>query len=101
MTATTEGKRLKMNRPENLLWLIGAAAVLLILSFFTRKAEWLINFVLRSIMGTIAIYFIHMGVPFLGFTAVVGINAASVLTAGILGIPGIVMLYGLSIYEIL
>lgn len=90
-----------MNRPENLLWLIGAAAVLLILSFFTRKAEWLINFVLRSIMGTIAIYFINMGVTFLGFTTVVGINAVSVLTTGILGIPGIVMLYGLSIYEIL
>ncbi len=90
-----------MNQPENLLWLIGAAVLLLILSFFVRKAEWLINFVLRSIMGTIAIYFINIGVTFLGFTTVVGINAASVLTTGILGIPGIVMLYGLSIYEIL
>ena len=49
----------------------------------------------------IAIYFINMGVTFLGFTTVVGINAVSILTTGILGIPGIVMLYGLSIYEIL
>lgn len=90
-----------MNQPENLLWLIGVAVLLLILSFFARKAEWLINFVLRSIMGTIAIYFINMGITFLGFTTVVGINAASVLTTGILGIPGIVMLYGLSLYKIL
>ena len=90
-----------MNHPENLLWLAGAAVLLLILSFFARKAEWLINFILRSIMGTIAIYFINMGVTFLGFTTVVGINAVSILTTGILGIPGIVMLYGLSIYEIL
>ena len=90
-----------MNQPENLLWLIGAAVLLLILSFFARKAEWLINFVLRSIMGTIAIYFINMGVTFLGFTTVVGINAVSILTTGILGIPGIVMLYGLSLYKIL
>lgn len=90
-----------MNQPENLLWLIGAAVLLLILSFFARKAEWLINFVLRSIMGTIAIYFINMGITFLGFTTVVGINAVSVLTTGILGIPGIVMLYGLSIYRML
>mgnify|MGYP000590406960 CR=1 FL=1 len=59
------------------------------------------NFALRGIMGTIAIYFINMGVTFLGFTSVVGINAVSILTTGILGIPGIVMLYGLSIYEIL
>ena len=99
MTAAAERKL--MNQPENLLWLIGAAVLLLILSFFVRKAEWLINFVLRSIMGTIAIYFINIWVTFLGFTTVVGINAASVLTTGILGIPGIVMLYGLSIYEIL
>ena len=90
-----------MNQPENSLWLIGAAVLLLILSFFVRNAEWLINFVLRSIMGTIAIYFINIGVTFLGFTTVVGINAASVLTTGILGIPGIVMLYGLSLYRIL
>lgn len=90
-----------MNQPENLLWLIGAAVLLLILSFFARKAEWLLNFALRGIMGTIAIYFINMGVTFLGFTTVVGINAVSILTTGILGIPGIVMLYGLSIYEIL
>ena len=90
-----------MNQPENILWLIGAAVLLLVFSFFTRKAEWLINFVLRSIMGTIAIYFINMAVTFFGFATVVGINAVSVLTTGILGIPGIMMLYGLSIYEIL
>ena len=75
--------------------------LLLILSFFARKAEWLINFILRSIMGTIAIYFINMGVTFLGLSTVVGINAASVLTAGVLGIPGIMLLYGLSVYAIL
>ncbi len=90
-----------MNHPEKLLWLIGAAVLLLILSFFARKAEWLINFVLRSIMGTIAIYFINMGITFLGLPTVVGINAASVLTTGALGIPGIVLLYGLSVYAIL
>lgn len=90
-----------MEHPENLLWLIAVAALLLLISFFGKKAEWLLNFVLRSIMGTIAIYFINMGITFLGFTTVVGINAASVLTTGILGIPGIVMLYGLSLYKIL
>ena len=83
-----------MEHPENLLWLIAVAALLLLISFLGKKA-------LRGIMGTIAIYFINMGVTFLGFTSVVGINAVSILTTGILGIPGIVMLYGLSIYEIL
>ena len=89
-----------MEHPENLLWLLAVAALLLLISFLGKKAEWLLNFALRGIMGTIAIYFINMGVTFLGFTTVVGINAVSILTTGILGIPGIVMLYGLSIYEI-
>ena len=84
-----------MEHPENLLWLIAVAALLLLISFLGKKAEWLLNFALRGI------YFINMGVTFLGFTSVVGINAVSILTTGILGIPGIVMLYGLSIYEIL
>lgn len=90
-----------MEHPENLLWLIGVAALLLLISFLGKKAEWLLNFTLRGIMGTIAIYFINMGVSFLGFPVAVGINAVSILTAGTLGVPGIVMLYGLSIYEIL
>ena len=68
---------------------------------FGEKGRVAPQFALRGIMGTIAIYFINMGVTFLGFTTVVGINAVSILTTGILGIPGIVMLYGLSIYEIL
>ena len=63
-----------MEHPENLLWLIAVAALLLLISFFGKKAEWLLNFALRGIMGTIAIYFINMGVTFLGFTTVVGIN---------------------------
>ena len=90
-----------MEHPENLLWLIAVAALLLLISFLGKKAEWLLNFALRGIMGTISIYFINMGVTFLGFATVVGINAVSILTTGILGIPGIVMLYGLSIDEIL
>ena len=88
-----------MEHPEKLLWLIGAAAILLIISFFGKKTEWLINFALRSIMGTIALYFINMGIAALGFTVTVGINIATVLTTGILGLPGIVLLYGLGVYH--
>ena len=90
-----------MEHVGNLLWLIGAAILLLIMSFLGKKAEWLINFVLRGILGTIAIYFINTGITFLGLPIMVGINAASVLTAGILGFPGIVLLYGLSVYQFL
>ncbi len=61
--------------------------------------EGLLNLALRSIFGTILIYFINWGLGTLGLAVAVGINAATVLTAGILGFPGIVALYGLVIYR--
>lgn len=88
-----------MEHPEKLLWLIGAAVILLMISFFGKKAEWLINFALRSITGTIALYFINLGMASMGFAVTVGINLATVLTTGILGLPGIVLLYGLGVYH--
>ena len=88
-----------MEYPEKLLWLIGAAVILFIISFIVKKTEWLINFTLRGIIGTIALYFINMGVMALGAAVTVGINIATVLTTGILGLPGIILLYGLSVYH--
>lgn len=52
-------------------------------------------------MGAIAIYFMNQGVTALGFTAVVGMNPVSVMTVGMLGFPGILLLYGLSIYNMM
>ena len=87
-----------MEHPEKLLWLIMAAAIVLVISFMGKWTEWILNFVLRNIVGTIALYFINMGIAATGFPVTVGINAATILTTGFLGLPGIVLLYGLSIY---
>ena len=40
-------------------------------------------------------------IEILGFTVAVGINAATALTVGILGFPGILVLYGLAVYHML
>ncbi len=53
---------------------------------------------MRCILGAIGIYFVNMGLEFLGITSGVGINAISVLTTGILGFPGFIALYGLGLY---
>ena len=63
--------------------------------------EKIINFVMRGILGTIAIYFINMALERMGISAGVGINAATVLTSGILGTPGVALLYGISFYGIM
>ncbi len=65
------------------------------------KKEWLLNTVLRSILGVIAIYFINAALESAGISLGVGINGATVLTSGILGIPGLAALYGIGLYKFL
>jgi inhibitor of the pro-sigma K processing machinery len=71
------------------------AAVVLIVAAMKLKAEWLMNFVMRSILGTVAIYFINGALENLGVTSSVGVNPLTVLTSGILGFPGLAALYGI------
>lgn len=61
--------------------------------------ERVINFVMRCVLGTIAMYFINTILAGANISLNVGINAATVLTSGFLGIPGLFMLYGIGIYK--
>ena len=90
-----------MEHPENLLWVIGAAVLSLCHKFLGKKGGVVLNLVLRSVFGVIFMYFLNWGIEILGFTVAVGINAATALTVGILGFPGILVLYGLAVYHML
>ena len=63
--------------------------------------ERILNFLLRGILGTIAIYFINGALAKMGISLGIGINAATVLTSGILGFPGVLGLYAIGLYKIL
>lgn len=65
------------------------------------KKEWVLNVILRSIFGVIAMYFINAALADAGISLGVGINGVTVLTSGILGIPGLAALYGLGMYKFL
>lgn len=65
------------------------------------KKEWFLNVIMRSIFGVIAIYFINGALAGAGISLGVGINGVTALTSGILGIPGIVALYGIGLYKFL
>lgn len=80
--------------------ILGCMLVLLV-GAIRGKAEWLLNIVMRSILGTIAIFFINMFLGNFGISAGVGINTITVLTSGILGFPGLMALYGIGIYKLL
>ena len=63
--------------------------------------EEILNFCLRGILGTIAIFFINAALERAGISLGVGINGATVLTTGILGFPGVLLLYGINLVRLL
>lgn len=90
-----------MDNYMGVVLILVACTVVLLIGAVKKKTEWLLNIVMRSILGTITIYFVNGGLATLGISLGVGINAVTVLTSGILGIPGLLALYGLGIYQML
>lgn len=88
-----------MENSVGMMLIVGACAVVLIMGVVRRRMEWLLNVAMRSILGTIAMYFVNSALAAAGISLGVGINAVTVLTSGILGFPGFLALYGLGIYH--
>lgn len=63
-----------------------------------KKAEYVINFVLRLFMGVAGIYFINTVLGMQSMESGVGINGLTCLISAALGLPGVLMTYGLSFY---
>ncbi len=92
---------IKMEHYMGTLFIVLACICVLLIGAIRKKMEWLLNMVMRSILCTIAIYFMNIALGTFGISVGVGINAVTVLTSGILGIPGLFALYGIAIYQML
>lgn len=81
--------------------IIVVCLVVLAIGAMGQKVEWLINFIFRAVMGTVSIFVINYLLAGRQMQAVVGINPLTVLTSGILGFPGVAVLYGIHFFKIL
>ena len=81
--------------------IIFMCVLILCVASLRRRAEFLINILLRSVTGTAVIYFVNQILASQQLQTMVGVNPVSVLTSGILGLPGLLALYGIGIYKIL
>lgn len=81
-----------------LISIIIIASILFLLSLCKRKGETILNFILRIVFGIIFIYAINKGLVYFGLSIGVGINEISLITVGLLGFPGFVLLYAVSAY---
>ena len=80
------------------LWILGALGAVLMVGSLRNKLEMFLNVILRGIVGLLMIYFINflMGdnVPFIGL----GYNLLTFFVCGFLGVPGVLLLYGIQMY---
>lgn len=81
--------------------IIFMCVIILCIISLRKKAEFLLNFLLRGIVGTISIFFINEMLAAQNFATMVGINPWTALTSGILGLPGVALLYGINIFKFL
>lgn len=84
-----------------ILLMMGVCVLVLLALAWRRRLEWLLNFLLRGVLGAVAIYFIDLAVTAQGYPAFVGVNPATVLTCSMLGFPGLAALYGFQIFHLL
>lgn len=90
-----------MGKLNGMIIILIVCVLVLFIVAFGKKIEWLINFVLRAVMGTIGIYFINYFLLSQEISTGVGINPVTVLTSGLLGFPGLIVLYGINFFKLL
>ncbi len=85
----------KMNESWAVGIIIGMCVLVLAMGALKQRAEWLLNFLLRAVFGALAIFVCNFWLASRGISQGVGINLWTLLTSGTLGIPGVVLLYGI------
>lgn len=87
-----------MDKEMGMYVIVGACLIVLLLVTVKNKAEFVLNFCLRAVMGGIAIFGINLLMEMWGFSLRVGINALNLLISGALGASGVSLLYAIAAF---
>ncbi len=66
-----------------------------------KSGGFIINFLIRAVIGLGIIFFVNKYLDYRNISVAVGMNGISFLTTGCLGIPGVLLLYGILFYSLL
>ncbi|KMZ54528.1 pro-sigmaK processing inhibitor BofA family protein [Dorea sp. D27] len=64
-----------------------------------ERPHFVVNFIIRAILGIAIIFFVNEFLSGKGISLHVGMNPVTFLTSGVLGIPGVALLYGITFYQ--
>lgn len=63
------------------------------------RSSVIVNFFIRAILGFAMIFFINQFLVSQDIPVRVGMNPTTFVTSGVLGTPGVALLYGISFYQ--
>ena len=89
------GKIQGMLTQENAGWIVGMCALVLLIGLGGKYIRRLMTAALRAALGTAGIYCLDLLFATLGIGLHAGINLFNMLVVGILGFPGIGLLYAI------
>ncbi len=93
-----EEVRVIMDTYNGSLWIMGLLLVLFLIGMLRSHVELIINFMLRGVLGLFFIYFANYFFSARMPGVEVGYNLLTFLTSGLLGIPGVFVMYGIRAY---
>lgn len=83
-----------------LIGIIIICGIALVLGVLRHRMELLVNIILRMVIGIVGIYLFNMFLVSQGILVNVGTNSTTILTIGLLGLPGFLLVYGIELYNI-
>lgn len=89
-----------MNGNQILLGIIIFCIVVLTITLLVKNVHVVVNIVLRTVMGVVGIFVVNNMIAAMGISMTVGLNPYTAGVVGVLGFPGFVTLYLLSLYRI-
>jgi len=81
--------------------ILAMCVVVLGIGFIRKRMEVVLNFFLHAVLGIFAIYILNSVIGTKNPLITVGINPITVVTAGVLGIPGVALLYSMVLTKII
>jgi inhibitor of the pro-sigma K processing machinery len=78
--------------------IIIACIVFIVICIIRKRPDIIVDFAVRGFIGITAIYLLEMVLSIWNHQLNVGINGASFVINGFLGLPGFLLLYGLAYY---
>ena len=92
-------RKVKRNMKQYISYLLFALAGMLFAWYlYLSHKKWIGTVIVRAILSIVVIYLINTVVLNFGIEALVGVNFVSIGITAFLGVPGLLLLYGASVF---